>query len=132
MSGQVPQRRLAAILVADVVGYSRMMQADEAGTLAALKSRRTEILQPLVSKHHGRIIKVMGDGVLVEFASAVHAVHRQRRQQSCQDHPPLHIGFLPFSSAAPPSTGHRCRADGLKVRRRRWDCSQQDTTPETL
>src|SRR6516164_5889162 len=68
------QRRLAAILVADVVGYSRMMQADEAGTLAALKSRRTEILQPLVSKHHGRIIKVMGDGVLVEFASAVSAV----------------------------------------------------------
>src|SRR6516164_436728 len=68
------QRRLAAILVADVVGYSRMMQADEAGTLAALKSRRTDILQPLVSKHHGRVIKVMGDGVLVEFASAVSAV----------------------------------------------------------
>src|SRR5215831_4053183 len=51
-----------------------MMQADEAGTLAALKSRRTAILQPLVSKHHGRIIKVTGDGVLVEFASAVSAV----------------------------------------------------------
>src|SRR5215831_3090617 len=51
-----------------------MMQADEAGTLAALKSRRTAILQPLVSKRHGRIIKVMGDGVLVEFASAVSAV----------------------------------------------------------
>src|SRR6516162_7282677 len=68
------QRRLAAILAADVVGYSRMMQLDEAGTLAALKARRTEILQPLVSKHHGRIIKVMGDGVLVEYASAVEAV----------------------------------------------------------
>jgi TolB-like protein len=51
-----------------------MMQADEAGTLAALKSRRTEILQPLVSKHHGRIVKIIGDGVLVEFASAVSAV----------------------------------------------------------
>ena len=74
MSEQAPQRRLAAILAADVVGYSRMMQADEAGTLGALKSRRTEILQPLVSKHHGRIVKVMGDGVLVEFASAVEAV----------------------------------------------------------
>jgi TolB-like protein len=74
MSEQAPRRRLAAILAADVVGYSRMMQADEAGTLAALKSRRTEILQPLVSKHHGRIIKVMGDRVLVEFASAVQAV----------------------------------------------------------
>jgi TolB-like protein/class 3 adenylate cyclase/Tfp pilus assembly protein PilF len=69
-----PRRRLAAILAADVVGYSGMMQADEAGTLAALKARRTEILQPLVSKHHGRIIKVMGDGVLVEFGSAVEAV----------------------------------------------------------
>src|SRR5215831_561771 len=75
MSEQAPQRRLAAILAADVVGYSRMMQADEASTLAGLKSRRTEILQPLVSKHHGRIIKVMGDGVLVEFASAVEAVN---------------------------------------------------------
>src|SRR5215472_4086220 len=74
MAEERVQRRLAAILAADVVGYSRMMQADEAGTLATLKSRRTEILQPLVSKHHGRIIKVMGDGVLVEFASAVAAV----------------------------------------------------------
>src|SRR5262249_54710143 len=68
------ERRLAAILAADVVGYSRMMQADEAGTLAALTSRRKEILQPLVAKHHGRIVKLMGDGVLAEFASAVNAV----------------------------------------------------------
>ena len=74
MSEQAPRRRLTAILAADVVGYSRMMQANEAGTLAALKFRRTAILQPLVSKHHGRIIKIMGDGVLVEFASAVAAV----------------------------------------------------------
>jgi TolB-like protein/class 3 adenylate cyclase/Tfp pilus assembly protein PilF len=59
---------------ADVVGYSRLMQADEAGTLAALKTRRKEILQPLLAKHHGRVVKVMGDGVLVEFASAVEAV----------------------------------------------------------
>src|SRR5262249_22220875 len=65
---------LAAIFVADVVGYSRMMHADEAGTPAALKIRRTEVLQPLLLKHHGRIIKVMGDGVLAEFASAVEAV----------------------------------------------------------
>src|SRR5262245_25365094 len=74
MSEQAPRRRLAAILAADVVGYSRLMQADEAGTLATLKSRRVEILQPSVSKHHGRIVKLMGDGVLVEFASAVAAV----------------------------------------------------------
>ena len=68
------ERRLAAILAADVVGYSRLMQSDEAGTLTSLKTRRTEILQPLIARHHGRIVKVMGDGVLVEFASAVNAV----------------------------------------------------------
>jgi adenylate cyclase len=67
-------RRLAAILAADVVGYSRLMEHDEAGTLAALKERRTGILAPLVTRHEGRIVKVMGDGVLVEFASAVNAV----------------------------------------------------------
>jgi len=68
------ERRLAAILVADMVGYSRLVEADEAGTLAALKERRKIILEPLVKEHHGRIVKLMGDGVLVEFASAVNAV----------------------------------------------------------
>jgi adenylate cyclase len=67
-------RRLAAILAADVVGYSRLMEQDETGTLAALKERRKCILAPLVSAHDGRIVKLMGDGVLVEFASAVNAV----------------------------------------------------------
>jgi len=67
-------RRLAAILAADVVGYSRLMEADEAGTLAALKARRREVLEPLVAKHQGRIFKVTGDGVLAEFASAGNAV----------------------------------------------------------
>lgn len=74
MSEQGPRRRLAAIIAADIVGFSRLMQADEAGTLAALKQRRRDILQPVVFKHHGRIVKLMGDGVLVEFASAVDAV----------------------------------------------------------
>ncbi|HKF60164.1 MAG TPA: adenylate/guanylate cyclase domain-containing protein [Dongiaceae bacterium] len=68
------KRRLAAILAADVAGYSRLMERDEAGTLAALKSRRTKILQPVVGQFHGRIVKLMGDGVLVEFGSAVNAV----------------------------------------------------------
>ncbi len=68
------KRRLVAILAADVVGYSRLMQLDEAGTLAALKVRRADILQPLVSRHHGRVVKFMGDGALIEFASAVNAV----------------------------------------------------------
>ena len=67
-------RRLVAILVADVVGYSRMMEADEAGTYKTLKQRRSQVLDPLVKAHGGRIVKLMGDGVLVEFASAVEAV----------------------------------------------------------
>jgi TolB-like protein len=74
MAEERTQRRLAAILAADVVGYSRLLEQDEAGTLAALKERRRDILNPLVAEHHGRIVKVMGDGVLVEFASAVNAV----------------------------------------------------------
>jgi class 3 adenylate cyclase len=67
-------RRLAAILAADVVGYSRLMQEDEAGTLAALKQRRREIFEPTLARHRGRVVKLMGDGVLVEFGSAVAAV----------------------------------------------------------
>src|SRR5262249_38805892 len=74
MAEQAPQRRLAAILAADVVGYSLLMGQDEPGTLAALKSRRKEVLEPLVARHRGRIFKWTGDGVLVEFGSAVNAV----------------------------------------------------------
>jgi TolB-like protein/class 3 adenylate cyclase/Flp pilus assembly protein TadD len=74
MSEERVQRRLAAILAADVVGYSRLMEADEGGTLTVLKSRRKQILEPLVSQHHGRVFKIAGDGVLVEFGSAVDAV----------------------------------------------------------
>jgi adenylate cyclase len=85
MSDQVPRRRLAAILAADVVGYSRLMSADEAGTLAALKVRRHDIFQPLVAKHHGRVVKVMGDGALVEFASAVNAVACSVELQEAMD-----------------------------------------------
>jgi adenylate cyclase len=67
-------RRLAAILALDVVGYGRLMEKDEAGTLAVLRDRRKTILDSLVTRHRGRIVKVMGDGALVEFASAVGAV----------------------------------------------------------
>ena len=74
MAEERVQRRLAAILAADVVGYSRLMGEDEAGTLAALKLRRREVLAPLVSQHGGRIFKLMGDGALVEFPSVVDAV----------------------------------------------------------
>ena len=68
------ERRLAAILAADVVGYSRLMGEDEAGTLAALKARRDELIVPKVAEHNGRIVKLMGDGMLIEFPSVVEAV----------------------------------------------------------
>ena len=68
------QRRLAAILSADVVGYSRLMGIDEAGTLSRLNALRRELIDPTIAAHSGRIVKLMGDGALVEFASAVDAV----------------------------------------------------------
>jgi adenylate cyclase len=68
------ERRLAAILAADVVGYSRLMGADEDGTLERLKLLRRELVQPKIQKHSGRIVKLMGDGILAEFSSIVEAV----------------------------------------------------------
>jgi adenylate cyclase len=68
------QRRLAAVLAADVAGYSRLMGIDERGTLEALKAHRREVVDPAIAAHHGRIVKTTGDGLLVEFASAVDAV----------------------------------------------------------
>ncbi len=67
-------RRLAAIMAADVVGYSRLMERDEDRTLERLKAHRKEFLEPLIAEHHGRVVKLMGDGALVEFASVVDAV----------------------------------------------------------
>jgi class 3 adenylate cyclase len=67
-------RRLAAILAADVAGYSRLMGADEEGTHERLKALRRELLDPKIAEHHGRIVKTTGDGLLVEFASVVDAV----------------------------------------------------------
>ncbi|MEE8507044.1 MAG: adenylate/guanylate cyclase domain-containing protein, partial [Kiloniellales bacterium] len=67
-------RRLAAILAADVVGYSRLMGVDEAGTLARLKALRKDLFDPRIAEHGGRIVKLMGDGALVEFGSVVDAV----------------------------------------------------------
>jgi adenylate cyclase len=68
------ERRLAAILAADVVGYSRLMEADESGTLARLTWLRKEQIEPLIATHRGRVVKLMGDGILAEFASVVDAV----------------------------------------------------------
>src|SRR5580692_5819458 len=68
------ERRLAAILAADVAGYSRLMGADEEGTLGRLKSLRAELIDPKIAAHNGRIVKTTGDGLLVEFASVVDAM----------------------------------------------------------
>jgi adenylate cyclase len=68
------QRRLAAIFAADMVGYSRLMEADERGTIARQKVHRAELIDPKIAEHHGRIVKTTGDGLLVEFASIVDAV----------------------------------------------------------
>ena len=69
-----PERRLAAILVADVIGYSRLMGADEEGTLARLRAHRTDLIDLALAQHHGRLVKTVGDGLLVEFASVVDAL----------------------------------------------------------
>ncbi len=74
MEPQHTHRKLTAILAADVVGYSGLMEKDEVGTLAALKTHRRELIEPKITEHNGRIVKLMGDGALVEFASAVDAV----------------------------------------------------------
>jgi adenylate cyclase len=74
LSDERVERRLAAVLAADVAGYSRLMGADEEGTLARLKASRKALVDPAIASHRGRIVKTTGDGVLVEFASAVDAI----------------------------------------------------------
>ena len=81
------ERRLAAIVAADVVGYSRLIRADEEGTLLALRALREEVIDPKISEHRGRIVKLMGDGILIEFASAVDAVEcSAAMQQTLAEH----------------------------------------------
>ncbi len=72
------KRRLAAIMATDVVGYSRLIRADEEGTIAALKALRADLIDPILTKHNGRVVKLMGDGMLAEFASVVDAVYTVR------------------------------------------------------
>jgi TolB-like protein len=91
----VTERRLAAILVADVVGYSKLIGSDEAGTLAQLQVLRANIIEPTIGKHVGRLFKAVGDGFLVEFASAVQAVEAARAIQhaNAEGKLPLRIGI---------------------------------------
>jgi adenylate cyclase len=86
---------LAAILAADVVGYSRLMGADEAGTLAALKRHREAIFDPAVAAHNGRIVKLIGDGVIAEFGSVVDAVSCALSVQRSSATTPDQIGSQP-------------------------------------
>src|SRR3712207_3566461 len=74
MATERVERRLTAILAADVAGYSRLMGADEEGTLAQLKAHRFALVDPKIAEHRGRIVKTTGDGMLIEFASVVEAV----------------------------------------------------------
>src|SRR6266550_9207943 len=76
------ERRLAAILAADVAGYSRLIEADEEGTLSRFKALRGEIIDPKIAEHRGRIVKTTGDGILVEFASVIDALRCAAEMQS--------------------------------------------------
>ena len=99
------ERRLAAILAADVAGYSRLMGVDEEGTLAALKACRRELIDPKIAEHRGRIVKTTGDGALVEFASAVDAVRCATEIQRAMAN-----ATPPFSKIADRVTHrHQCR-----------------------
>ena len=75
------QRRLAAILTADVVGYSRLLGEEEAGTLDALKAHREDLVDPNIAEHEERVFKLMGDGALAEFPRVVEVVERAERIQ---------------------------------------------------
>ena len=93
------ERRLAAILAADVVGYSRLIGADEEGTLQRIRAIRAEVIDPKIATHHGRLVKTTGDGLLVEFGSVVDAlrcateIQREmaRRNSGCIPAPSLDL-----------------------------------------
>ncbi len=112
MSSQRPERRLAAILAADVVGFSRLIGEDEEGTLAALKALRREVIAPKVAEHRGRIVKTTGDGLLVEFPSVVDALRCATAWQT----------DIPKDSRIAWRIGGQCRRHRCRGRRhlRRW------------
>src|SRR6476620_883184 len=99
LTGERVERRLAAVLAADVAGYSRLMGRDEERTLAQLKALRKTLFDPAIATHRGRIVKTTGDGMLVEFASAVDAarcateVQREMAERNGSVPPELRIEF---------------------------------------
>ena len=94
MASQRPDRRLAAILAADVAGYSGLVERDEAGTLARLATLRDDVIEPALAEHRGRLVKLIGDGVLAEFGSVVDAVACaiDIQQRNCRRPPIAHRG----------------------------------------
>ncbi len=116
MAEELVQRKLAAILAADVVGYSRLMRADEDGTLAQLKILRKSLLHPKVEEYGGRIVKTTGDIVLIEFPSAVDAVEHvvdvqqalaRRRRASRRRYRAPSLGRRPPSASRSCATSSR-------------------------
>ena len=110
------ERRLAAILSADVVGYSRLIRTDEEGTIAALKALRADLVDPKLDEHNGRIVKLMGDGMLAEFPSVVDAVRAAiETQQALAEHnsglQEQDSNILNLASANPIRV--RCRQPGV-------------------
>jgi adenylate cyclase len=103
-------RKLAAILVADVVGYSRLAGADEARTPARLRGLRSDLIDPAIAAHYGRIVKRTGDGSIIEFRSAVDAVRCALEVQT---------GMIERNSGLPPETRHRVSHRHSCRRRRR-------------
>src|SRR5262249_39497690 len=93
------ERRLAAVLIADVVGYSRLSQIDEEGTRARFQADLEEVFRPLIDAHHGRLVKTMGDGLLVEFHSVVDALRaavetqRLKAERNATDEPDRRLDF---------------------------------------
>ena len=111
------QRRLAAILSADVVGYSRLMGVDEAGTLSRLNALRRKLIDPAIAVHSGRIVKLMGDGALVEFASARqgHGQLRRCRRAEPEEHCEASAGLPARSSAKAPFRARNTAAEARTV-----------------
>ena len=105
------ERRLAATLAADAVGYSRLMGEDETGRFTALKALRKELFAPKVAEHHGRIVKLVGDGALVEFPTIVDAVERAAAVLTSRSLPMICSGVCRFRGILTSSqTLHRARA----------------------
>jgi class 3 adenylate cyclase len=107
------QRRLAAIVSADVAGYSKLMGRDESGTLAALKALRQEVVDPAIAGHGGRIVKTTGDGLLLEFPSVVNAVRCAVEVQKAMADPSTRFSLKPrIESSGSADDILRLRKDG--------------------